>query len=85
MKLNEVFATNLRVIMARDNVSVQDLHNETGVSRSTISGYKNGKAEMVNLNVLDKLADALGVNVSELFTRNHNTHKLDDWIKTVNV
>ncbi|HFN9170540.1 TPA: XRE family transcriptional regulator, partial [Staphylococcus aureus] len=33
MKLNEVFATNLRVIMARDNVSVQDLHNETGVSR----------------------------------------------------
>ncbi|HDH5942567.1 TPA: XRE family transcriptional regulator, partial [Staphylococcus aureus] len=26
MKLNEVFATNLRVIMARDNVSVQDLH-----------------------------------------------------------
>ncbi|MBR9423367.1 XRE family transcriptional regulator, partial [Staphylococcus aureus] len=28
-------------------------------------------------NVLDKLADALGVNVSELFTRNHNTHKLE--------
>lgn len=42
---------------------------------------KTEKAEMVNLNVLDKLADALGVNVSELFTRNHNTHKLEDWIK----
>ncbi|GAB5779678.1 hypothetical protein JMUB7515_27950 [Staphylococcus aureus] len=78
MKLNEVFATNLRVIMARDNVSVQDLHNETGVSRSTISGYKNGKAEMVNLNVLDKLADALGVFSSR---RRHTRCSVVSWAR----
>ncbi|AAX90728.1 TPA: helix-turn-helix transcriptional regulator [Staphylococcus aureus] len=85
MKLNEVFATNLRVIMARDNVSVQDLHEETGISKTTIITYRKGRNKAVNLIVVDKLADALGVNASELFTRNHNTHKLEDWIKTVNV
>ncbi|HDN3444317.1 TPA: helix-turn-helix transcriptional regulator [Staphylococcus aureus] len=85
MELNEVFATNLRIIMARDNVSVQDLHEETGISKTTIIAYRKGRNKAVNLIAVDKLADVLGVDVSELFTRNHNTHKLENWIKTVKV
>ncbi|HDD0210813.1 TPA: helix-turn-helix transcriptional regulator [Staphylococcus aureus] len=85
MKLNEVFATNLRVIMARDDVSIKELQEKTGISMNTIISYRKGKRKGVDLTTVDKLADALGVNVSELFTRNHNTHKLEDWIKTVNV
>ena len=37
MKLSEVLATNLRMLMARDKISVSEMAKETGIARSTIT------------------------------------------------
>lgn len=66
-KTSETLATNLRVIMARDRISITKLYIETGVARSTITAYRNGDVSMVNLSVLEKLANYLNVTVSTLF------------------
>lgn len=66
-KLNNIIATNLRVAMAKENISVTKVHLLTGVSRSSITSYRKGDMKQINLANLNKIANALNTKVSSLF------------------
>ncbi|MCY1584428.1 helix-turn-helix transcriptional regulator [Staphylococcus pettenkoferi] len=70
MNLNEVLGTNIRILMARDKITVSKLAKEAGIARSTITSYRDGHIKMINLEVLDTIADYFGVNASVLLRRN---------------
>lgn len=65
--LNNILATNIRVAMAKENISTTKLHLLTGVSRSSITEYRKGNIKQVNLESLSKIAGALNTKVSSLF------------------
>lgn len=65
--LNNILATNIRVAMAKENISTTKLHLLTGVSRSSITEYRKGNIKQVNLESLSKIAGALNIKVSALF------------------
>ncbi|MEJ7393109.1 helix-turn-helix transcriptional regulator [Staphylococcus saprophyticus] len=66
-KLNNIIATNLRVAMAKENISTTKLHLLSGVSRSSITEYRKGNIKQVNLESLSKIAGALNIKPSDLF------------------
>ena len=53
-----IFAGNLRTLMAEANMTLSDLAEESGLSKSTISRYLN-KQRMPNAAALASLAHAL--------------------------
>ena len=65
--LNNIFATNLRIAMAKENINATKLHLLSGVSRSSITEYRKGNIKQVNLESLSKISDALNIKVSSLF------------------
>ena len=65
MDLREVFAANLRRLRNAKGVSQDDLAYEANVSRSYLSQLEKG-AFYASLNVVGRLAEALGVEPAEL-------------------
>lgn len=65
--INNIFATNLRVAMAKRNINVTRLHLLSGVSRSSITEYRKGNMQMVNLQSVSNIAEVLNIKPSELF------------------
>lgn len=57
---------NLKIARMKKNMSQNKLCKITGISRSALSQYENGKANP-SLKVMKKLSKALGVSVTELF------------------
>lgn len=58
---------NLSTLMGRRRYSIQDVHELTGLSRSTVSSLYNDKATRIDFDTLDKLCSLFGCNASELF------------------
>jgi len=71
--INNIFATNLRVAMAKRNISVTRLHLLSGVSRSSITEYRKGNMQMVNLQSVSNIAEVLNIKPSELFVEGDKT------------
>ena len=65
MDLREVFAANLRRLRNAKGVSQDELAHEAKVSRSYLSQLEKGTF-YASLNVLGRLAQALGVEPAEL-------------------
>ncbi len=65
MDLRDVFATNLRRLRNARKLSQDDLAYEAEVSRSYLSQLEKG-AFYASLNVVGRLANALGVEPAEL-------------------
>ncbi len=65
MDLRDVFATNLRRLRNARKLSQDDLAYEAELSRSYLSQLEKG-AFYASLNVVGRLADALGVEPAEL-------------------
>ena len=59
------FVNRLKAAMDKAGVKAVDLHNRTGISKSTISEYLSGNYEPKQKNIY-KLATALGIMPSEL-------------------
>jgi transcriptional regulator with XRE-family HTH domain len=62
----EALRVNLIIGRARARFSQEDLATRAGVGRPTISRIERG-ADDVSLDVVQRLADALGTTVAELF------------------
>ena len=75
--LNNILATNIRVAMAKENISITKLHLITGVARSSITDYRKGAVKQINLANLNKIANALNTKVSSLFLEG-DTHGSND-------
>ena len=65
MDLREVFAANLRRLRNAKGVSQDELAYEANVSRSYLSQLEKGTF-YASLNVVGRLAEALGVEPAEL-------------------
>lgn len=68
MDLRDVFAVNLRRLRHEKGLSQDDLAYEAEVSRSYLSQLEKG-AFYASLKIIGKLAEALGVEPSELLKR----------------
>jgi len=69
MTIKDSLARNLRIAMAEKNIKANKLSKETGIAESTISNLRNGKTNGTAFETLEKLAEHLGVSVSDLFKR----------------
>ena len=68
MDLRQIFATNLRRIRHRQNVSQEQLAHEAGIDRAYVSRVERG-VTYVGLEIIGKLAAVLGVEPTEFFQK----------------
>ncbi|MGG5252479.1 PAS domain-containing protein [Neobacillus sp. SM06] len=57
----------LRVLMAEMDINTMELANLTGLTTATISNLRTGKVKKPNIETAEKIAAALGVNLSYLW------------------
>lgn len=68
------FAENLKHIMAAREVNNMDIERRTGISNSTISGYKTGRFPVPGPKNLTRLATALNCSIKDLTGPSLPTH-----------
>ena len=59
---------NIAALREQKNMTQEELSRISGVSRSIISGLESGRAKQTTVKTLEKIADALGVDISYFFT-----------------
>ncbi len=57
----------LSTLMGKHRYSIQDVHNLTGLSRSTVSNLYNDKATRIDFETLEKLCSLFDCKVGDLF------------------
>jgi putative transcriptional regulator len=57
---------NLRVLMAKHKMNIKDVHEKTGLSRTTISKLYNEESTTIAFETIYKLCMLFGVEVNEL-------------------
>lgn len=60
---------NLRMVMSELNITASNLAEKTGLSRATISNLRNGKISKPQSFTAKSVADALGVNINDLWPK----------------
>lgn len=65
----EVDATKIRMERARLNLDKNQLAEKIGETRFVIGSIENEKYKTVKLEVLEKLANAFGLNVTDLLKK----------------
>lgn len=74
MKISEVVAANIKSFMTATKMNQVQLHVKTGISKNTISTILKGTNKQIRFEVIERIAKALKIEVSELF---ENRWKLD--------
>lgn len=59
----------IRAEKAAQKKTIEDLVNATGLNANTISDICNGKAKNPELNSLEKIAFALGLDLATIFSK----------------
>jgi putative transcriptional regulator len=57
---------NLRILMARDRLTIQDVHDKTGLSRTTISKLYNETSAKIGFETIVALCTLFNCGVEEL-------------------
>ena len=65
-ELQKTIGTNLRVFLAVNNVSQKSLIEKTKLSRQTVYNVVHGKNHLITLGALNKVAQALEVDLEDL-------------------
>lgn len=65
MDIKEKFGNRLKTLRKEKGLSQEELALKSGLNRPYISGIEQGKRN-VSLEVMEKLAEALGVEIGEL-------------------
>ncbi|WP_066895721.1 helix-turn-helix domain-containing protein [Clostridium nigeriense] len=65
-------------IRNKRGISLSKLSRESGVSKGYLSELENGIKENPNIEILDKIAKALGISVSDLFEQDPIDEELED-------
>ena len=66
MAVSKILAKNLRKYRADQELTLEDLSEKCGLTVAYISRLEHNKAKKVSLDVVDTLARALGLSLSEL-------------------
>ena len=67
-----LLSQNIEYFMKKRDMRQVDLAEKMGVNRSTVSGWVNA-LKKPDFEYIDKMADAFGVSVSELFVDHYNS------------
>ncbi|MFU2205315.1 helix-turn-helix domain-containing protein [Streptococcus pluranimalium] len=59
---------NLRIILAKERKKVSDLHEATGISKTTLTALYYERTKNPEVETLLKIANALNVTLDELLT-----------------
>lgn len=59
---------NLSALMGKHRYNIQDVHEQTGLARRTISTLYNDKATRIDFSTVEKLCQLFGCGVEQLFT-----------------
>ena len=59
---------NLRIILAKERKKVSDLHEATGISKTTLTALYYERTKNPEVETLLKIANYLGVTIDELLT-----------------
>lgn len=65
----EIFVKNLNELMERRDISQADIIRELGVTSAAVSNWCNGK-KYPRIDIMQRLADMLGVGLSDLISEN---------------
>ena len=71
--------SNLSVLMGKHRYNIQDVHEQTGLARRTISTLYNDKATRIDFSTVEKLCHLFNCGVEQLFILNN-----DEPIKVLN-
>lgn len=66
LRAQDALLLNLKIIMARRDLTYKDLGDMMGITKQQVSNIFNGKGS-VTLNTVEKIATALGVEETDLF------------------
>lgn len=59
---------NLRILLAKKRKKVSDIHEVTGISKSTLTSLYYERTKNPEIETLLKIANYLGVTIDELLT-----------------
>lgn len=59
---------NFRILLAKKRKKVSDIHEVTGISKSTLTSLYYERAKNPEIETLLKIANYLGVTIDELLT-----------------
>ena len=59
---------NLRVLLAKQRKKVSDVHEATGISKTTLTSLYYELTKKTDIGTLRKVANYLGVTIEELLT-----------------
>ncbi|UXN59197.1 helix-turn-helix domain-containing protein [Phyllobacterium zundukense] len=68
MEIREIFARNLRTLRQAKDLSQEELAHRAGIDRTYISALERNVYN-ASIDVVDRLAEALGVEAAELLKR----------------
>ncbi|BCG99864.1 MULTISPECIES: helix-turn-helix transcriptional regulator [unclassified Mesorhizobium] len=68
MEIREAFAQNLRALRRARGLSQEELAHQAGIDRTYISALERNVYN-ASIDVVDRLAEVLGVDVAELLRR----------------
>ncbi len=66
----------LRELREAADLSQEELANQVGVRQATISEQETGRSRRISYDLIERLADALGVEPGDLFERVPKRRKL---------
>ena len=58
--------SNLSTLMGKKRLLIKDVHEQTGLSRKTISNLYNDKATRIDFETIEKLCSFFNCGISEL-------------------
>lgn len=61
-----IVKNNLRILMARDRLTIQDVHEKTGLSRTTISKLYNETSAKIGFDTIIALCKLFNCDVEDL-------------------
>jgi putative transcriptional regulator len=61
-----IVRNNLRVLMAKHKMNIQDVHEKTGLSRTTISKLYNEESTTIAFETISKLCKLFNCDVDDL-------------------
>ncbi|WP_461240298.1 helix-turn-helix domain-containing protein [Paucilactobacillus sp. N302-9] len=67
LEINRRVKFSLKDLMDERNLSIQKVHERTGISRNTISKFYNGNDKGIKFETLNKLLIGLRISLSDLF------------------
>jgi len=80
-----ILGKNIKKYRVNKNLSIKELSDIAGVGSSTISQIENGKRSSLRSETIQKISEALNVDVNDLFSTDEGTYEVTDLETTIRI